>query len=248
MVSPWLVGSGTATTASHRLIAIPWAGAGAAALLPWRARLGPDTELVVVRLPGRESRFTEPRLTSIDEVVAGLLPAIRALAPLPTVLFGYSLGALIAFELARSLESCAAPVDLLAVGGSAAPHRLPGRERIAGLDDDRFAAAVRELDGTSNEIFDHPELLQLLLPLLRADFAMLENYRPMPGMSISCPISTFTGRSDPELHKPGVDAWADLTTGPVTHHRYDGGHFFLLNDSTSLLADLRADIRRHLNR
>lgn len=227
------------------MIAIPWAGAGAAVLLPWSERLGAETDLQIVRLPGRENRFTEPRMTSIDAVTAALAPVVRGLPPLPTALFGYSLGALIAFELARVLEAQGSPVRLLAVGGCAAPHQLPPRPPVSELDDAAFAATVRDLDGTPPEIFDHPELLALLLPTLRSDFTMLENYAPRPG-TVSCPIVTFTGRSDEELTDASVAAWAELSDQGAEHRYYDGGHFFLADSGNELLIDLRAELDRHV--
>lgn len=239
--TPALVDRGDASRARVRLVAVPFAGTGASAFLPWAPLLPPDILLTVARLPGRENRYREPRRTVMSEVVDELAPAIAA-SPLPVAVFGYSLGALIGYELALRLQSLDRPPVLLAVGGSNAPQvPRPGR-RLSELDDDAFLAAVRELEGTPAEVFEHAELLALVLPTLRADFTLLDGYRPADPPTLRCPVVTYAADRDPELTTAGIAAWADVTTGPTTPRRFAGGHFFFADDPGPLVARLAADV------
>jgi surfactin synthase thioesterase subunit len=244
LTSPWLVERNSASRPRVRIVAVPFAGSGASAFLPWSDLLPADVALAVVRLPGRESRFRDRPMTAMSEVVAQLAPAVRSLGNTPTVVFGYSLGALIGYELALSLTAAGSPPVLLAVGGAEAPHLERTFPSIANLDDAEFDKALRALGGTPDEVFEHPELLDIIRSTLRADFALLEAYsagnnppRPLP-----MPITTYCGRNDRELTPAGVSGWADLSSVSAAHREFAGGHFFLLDDPETLVGALLTDV------
>lgn len=242
-MSGWLVERGPTYGARARIVAVPFAGSGASALLPWAPLLPPDLALSVVRLPGRENRFRERHLTEMDEVVEQLLPHVLGDPLVPTVVFGYSLGALIAYELAVRLQAAGSPPLLLAVGGAQAPQLGPTTPPIAALGDAAFVAAVRDLGGTPAEVFEHPELLAMVLPTLRADFALVDGYRYAERPLLATPITTYSGEHDRELTRVGIERWGELTGAGCTHHTFDGGHFFLSVDPGPLVTRLVADIR-----
>ena len=245
MVTPWLVTRGSESSRARlRLVAVPYAGAGASAFLPWTQLLPPDIELAVVRMPGRENRYREKRLTDMDDVVDQLQQAVSSTEPaLPIAIFGYSLGSLIAYELAIRLHATGAGPILLAVGGSDAPHAPHPSLGLYNLDDDAFVAAIRALGGTPDEVFEHAELLKLLLPILRADFELLDGYRSSAHPPLDCPLVTYQGDSDSELTHAGMAAWAELSTGPHTARHFAGGHFFFVDDPDLLARRLAADVR-----
>jgi surfactin synthase thioesterase subunit len=242
VVSPWLVERGETARARVRILAVPFAGAGASALLPWASLLPADVALTVVRLPGRENRFRERQLTSMAAVIDELAPLVLAGSATPTVVFGYSLGAFIGYELTARLHDRGAPPVLLAVGGAGAPH-LPRRSAaLSTLNDAAFVRAIKDLEGTPPEVFEHPELLELVLPTLRADFALLDGYTAAPRPMLTTPIVTYSGADDPELTTSAVAGWGELTGAGIEHRRFPGGHFFLTPDPAALVAALLADI------
>jgi medium-chain acyl-[acyl-carrier-protein] hydrolase len=236
-VSDWLVSLGAeSAVARARIVALPWAGGGTAVYRRWPAVLPAEVSLHLVRLPGRESRMREAPLTDMDAVVDELAPLVTELLDRPTMIFGYSLGALVAYELtARLCAAGGAEPAVLAVGGCNAPH-LPRLHRpLSGLDDDEFVAALRDLQGTPPEVFEHRDLLALLLPALRADFLLLDRYRAPERPPLSIPVVTYSGTADLELTPEGVSRWSEITVAATTHHTFAGGHFFLAERPDAVL-------------
>ena len=176
--SPWLLNPAPKPGARLRLYCFPYAGAGASALHAWAKTLPREIEPLLVQLPGRESRLREAPFENmpalLDALAGALLPALRA----PYALFGYSLGALVAFEFARRLQQQSAPAPLrLLAAARRAPHLPNPDPPISQLPAEDFAAAVqRRYNGIPQVIWENPELLGLFLPTLRADIALGENY------------------------------------------------------------------------
>ena len=242
-MSRWLVEADGGSFPRRRIVCLPYAGGGASVYASWRGLLPPDVGLSVVRLPGRESRFREQPLTDVDAVVDQLASAVAPSSGEPWALFGYSLGALLAYELAVRLEQLrVGPPALLLVGGAEPPH-LPRRSPpLSGLPDEDFISALSALEGTPQEVFDHHELLRLVLPTLRADFTMLDGYRPRRNPPLACPIVTYSGEADRELDHRRVSRWSELTSASTMHRTFAGGHFFINDQSTELVATVHADL------
>ena len=220
-----------------RLICFPHAGGGTSAYRSWADALSPDIDLFAVLPPGRESRFDEPLVTQFADLVAA---AAAALHPLlddgPCVLFGHSLGAAVAYEVARLLQHGAATPSALIVSGRQAPH-LPSRRRpIAHLPDAEFIREVFALGGTPPEVASSQELVGLLLPMLRSDFTLAETYRPRPGAALTCPIIAVAGADDPCVDASGLQAWRDAGIGTFCSRLFPGDHFYLLDQRAPLLA------------
>ena len=182
-----------------------------------------------MRLPGREARLAEPPFTRADDLVPAVAEALEPLLDLPYALFGHSMGALAAFELARELRrrGRALPVRLL-LSGARAPERPNPDPPLGHLSDEDFLAEVRgRYDGIPGAVLENPELVQLLLPCLRADFAVFETYSYREEPSLDCPISAYGGLDDPRVSEDDLRAWSRQTTRPLTPRMFPGDHFFL---------------------
>lgn len=224
---------GTALT----VVCLPHAGAGAG---PFRA-LAPlfprDVSLMVAALPGRDHRMDEPAPSSWRRLLAPLLPPLMDLTS-PLLLWGHSMGALVAFELARHLERLGRPAAGVCLSGMAAPHISAEPPRSHLSDDELWQVAI-DLGGLSPDLQDGL-LKEVLLPVLRSDFRLVEDYRLQPGMPLSSPVLLVAGETDPEVSPDDVAAWQRLCTGQVTTAVLPGGHFAPLEraaEQTALLMD-----------
>ena len=181
---------GTGVDAPIRLVCFPYAGGGAHIYADWRTGLPPQVEVHAVQLPGRGRRFAEPALERLDAAVSDIVDALATLNDKPFMFFGHSMGALLAFETARALRrlGSAGPLRLLM-----SAYRAPQLERreppIRDLPEAAFIAKLREFEGTPPEVFANKELLELMLPVVRADFTLVETHRYRPELPLACPIS-----------------------------------------------------------
>ncbi|WFE40018.1 thioesterase domain-containing protein [Micromonospora sp. WMMD998] len=237
----WFVSAGSRPEAPVRLFCLPYAGAGASAFRHWPAAVGPGVEVLPVQLPGRENRIMEdPRFT-----VAEVADAIASRADRPYAIYGHSMGGRLGFEVVRELRRTGRPLPLrLYVGGARAPHVAgPGLfDGLSHADDDELLRRLRDGGGLSAELLDHPELVDLLLPLLRADFGRVDDYRYVPGEPLPVPIVAFAGDRDRAVTREQNAAWVEHTAAGFTLHELPGGHFFLHDRLAELAALIRADL------
>jgi medium-chain acyl-[acyl-carrier-protein] hydrolase len=186
----------------------------------------------------------EPPFSRLSLLVEALAEALVPLLDRPFALFGHSLGSLVSFELARRLRANhqARPVRLFVSAGPApqVPHRgLP----IHSLPEREFAAELHRLDGTPEELLNHKELMDVVLPSLRADFALYESYQYSSGPPLSCPISTFGGLNDQRVNRADLEAWRDQTSASFSIRMFPGDHFFLKSTQPLLLRALAHELR-----
>lgn len=217
------------------LVCLPFAGAGASFFKKWQPLAAPGLRIVAVQPPGREERFVDDPFTTVaevaDEARDRLLPA---LAPGERVaLFGHSLGAVLAYELAHRLAG-RVPVARLFVSGSPGPwqRRTDG---ATGLGDDEFLARVSRFAGYRHPAMDDPEMREMLLPLLRADVEMHESYAAVPGQALPVPVTAVRGRDDDLVDPAGCAQWARATTAGFDLVELDGGHMYLAEGEAALL-------------
>lgn len=221
-----------------RLLCLPPAGATARAYLDWPVPAW--VEVVPIELPGRGSRFVEQPRSDRD----GLLDAVRvgfreAASYGPYAVFGHSLGALVGYELSLDMQGEGSPPVCFMPAGAGAPH-LPARSRTGGMSDRELRAHLAWLGGTPGEVLDSDELMELLMPTLRADLAVAETYRPRTGAPLHCPITVFAGADDEEAPVENTAAWARYTSAGFAVHVLPGGHFFPNTDRTGLLRRIAA--------
>ncbi|GIE99518.1 thioesterase II family protein [Paractinoplanes rishiriensis] len=228
-----------------RLIGVPYAGAGAAAFHGWPAELPEWLELWAVRLPARETRIGEPPMADVHAVVAAVADALAGFDDTPYALYGHSMGALVAFELARELRRRGSPAPVrLCVSGRRAPQRADDLPGICHLPKPEFLAAVRRLNGIPEQLFDEPGLIDVLEPALRADFAVCERYRHTAEEPLATGLSVFGGDRDPTTDLEQLHAWRRQAAGPFVLRTYRGDHFFVHTRRRELLTDLVGDLGR----
>lgn len=211
------------------LLCLPFAGGGASAFRSWQGAFGPGIDVVPVQLPGRESRFREKPYDSMPDLVTALL---RELAPLrfsQIALFGYSMGALIAFNLALAMQNTGRAPAGLFVAAHRAPHRRRKLVKLHELDSASLWKALSQMGGTPPPVLESAELRQVFEPLLRADLALIENCPNLdcPAPVLDIPLAAFGGTSDMLLPKGELAAWRDVTTGQFSIKLVPGGHFVL---------------------
>lgn len=226
-----------------RLFCFPYAGGGTVIFRTWPDSLPEDVEVCSVRLPRRESRLREPPFDRCAPLVQTLAEAMLPYLNKPFAFFGHSMGALIAFELARYLRGRRNLVPHhLFVSGGRAPQLGFSRARIHQLPEDEFIQALRRFNGTPDEVLQNEEILGLLLPTLRADFAICEEYIYTPDAPLECPISTYGGQSDPEVREKELRAWREQTCGEFTLQLFPGNHFFLHTAHRQLLRAIAGEL------
>lgn len=210
------------------LFCFPHAGAGASAFRRWPDRVGAGIAPIPVQLPGRESRFREAPLEDGATAAAAFVAAAGPLLRRPFALFGHSMGALLAFEVASRLAACDGMRPHRLFVSAARPPHLPDPEPgVADLPDDRLIASLKRWGGVSDEMVAHPDLLPLLLPTLRADLrlcALLCSGRPA---ALDIPITAIGGAADPKIRPDEIAAWGELTSAPQETRILDAGHFYL---------------------
>jgi len=239
----WLAYREANPRARLRMFCFPYAGGGASAYRGWGASLPQEIEVCPVQLPGREGRLREPPFTRSEEMITAIADALTPWLDLPFVFFGHSMGGMIGFELTRELRRRGRTLPLhLFVSGRRAPQ-LPARdEPIHDLPEPEFIERLRELDGTPEEVLQHAELMKLLIPLLRADFAVNETYEYAEEPPIDIGISAFGGLGDVDVSRDDVEAWSVQTRGRFRMRMMPGGHFFLHNQKDLILESVARDL------
>jgi surfactin synthase thioesterase subunit len=228
---------------SHRkwkLYCFPYAGGASAIFNPWKKYLDRDIELNAVELAGRGKRIYDPLYNSIDEAVEDVYRIIKDdLHSSPFGFFGHSMGCIIAFELAHKLrDKCISQPSFIFFSGRGAPH-IPEKEKKNRhtLPDDKFREKILELGGTPKDFFEHPELLEVLLPMLRCDFKISETYQNRLEINpFDYPINVLIGKEE-DVTAEQMHGWKDLTNKICTMYYFPGGHFFI-NECVEQIVDI----------
>jgi medium-chain acyl-[acyl-carrier-protein] hydrolase len=206
----------------------PFAGGGATFYRPWAQLAPPSLAICPVQLPGREERLFEQPFDRMQPLVAAAADELLPFLDRRYALFGHSMGALVAYELAQALRARGAPAPLhLFVSGAPAPHRAAEIVPIFDLPEEPFMAALRRYGGLPDEVLQSRELLDLLLPRLRVDLAVTGTYVWSDRPPLAFPITAFGGEEDVTVSPDVVKAWREHTVAAFDAHMFPGGHFFL---------------------
>jgi medium-chain acyl-[acyl-carrier-protein] hydrolase len=231
--------------AALRLFCFHYAGGNAQVFQGWPGRLPHGVEIGAIQLPGRSDRLGEPhirRLLPLSRIVAQeLLPYLDK----PFVFFGHSLGALLCFETARSLrrENRRQPSHIF-VSATEAPHRRSMGESLSGLPKGALVKKLQEFNGTPIEVLQNDELLDLMLPTIRADFELCETYEYHPESPLECPMTIYGGLEDHKVEAERLAAWSEMTMGAFEIRMFPGGHFYLNSSRAIFLQNFAGDLLR----
>lgn len=233
--------------AKIRLVCFPYAGGSASIYFSWMNKFPDDVELAFIQMPGRGMRFGQPLYQSIDQLVDDVVNELTALPPKDLFFYGHSMGARVAYEVTLSLlrKKRHLPIHVV-VAGSIAPCVTGKIKRSYNLPDAEFIQHLTEIKGTPQEIISNSELMELVLPALRADFKIVETYFNDSAVVIPTRISVFSGKQD-DIDEIELKPWFTLFDVNDGITWFDGGHFFIKENSDELIAVLNRKIKSHLH-
>ncbi|MCX4769701.1 alpha/beta fold hydrolase [Streptomyces sp. NBC_01260] len=239
---PWIRRFHPAPEARARLVCFPHAGGSATYYFPVSRALSPAVDVLAIQYPGRQDRRNEPCVEDIEELAGLVVEELRPWGDVPLTLFGHSMGATLAFEVARRLEAAGTPPDTLFASGRRAPSRV--REETVHLaDDDRLIADISQLSGTDSAVLADPEILRMILPAVRSDYKAAETYRYRPGPPLGLDVVALAGDDDPQVTVDEAASWREHTTASFELKVFPGGHFFLDSHVAPVLDLIRARMR-----
>jgi len=242
--SPWFPFVRPTLRAHARLFCFPYAGGSAAVYRALSESVPPGVEVCPIELPGRATRSREQPFTHASLLAVGIAHAMRPLLDLPYAMFGYSLGALVAFEVARQLRREQRPLPAhLFVAARHAPD-LPSPQPTRYLRTDaELIEELRRLGGTPQEVLENEDLLRFLLPCLRADFTVDDTYVYREEPPLPCPLTALGGMEDQGVPRDSLEAWREHVSGACRAYLYPGGHFFLHHTAPQIADVIGAALR-----
>jgi surfactin synthase thioesterase subunit len=243
MAESWVVDLAGRRDAPLQLIVFPHAGGSAAAFASWRRLLPEELQLRVVEAPGHGRRLTEAAYDDMEPLVAQLGPMLAPLLARPTLFFGHSLGAAVAFATTTWLVTQRQPLPLhLFVSGRRAPSCPRARPPVAHLDDAALRRELARLGGTPAAVLADAELMSVFLPAIRADLHISEQFSAPPTVQVPCPLTAMVGTEDAEVGVAEVDAWRHHAGGWFRAHHLPGHHFYLQERGGPVLDTVLRDV------
>lgn len=236
-LAAWLGQDVTDSGAAFRLFCLPYAGGGAAIYHGWHAIAPDHIQVCAIELPGRGHRMAEAPFQRLVPMVRALASALRPLLDQPFAIFGHSMGGLIAFELARALRASGMPSPAhLFVSAIAAPGTLSTWHALRDAPDGEVKEELRALEGTPAALLENDDLMAVMLPIVRADFTVLETYEYRPDRPLDVPITVFGGMSDHVVPPWNLTGWRRESTRGSRLQMFPGGHFFLQSAANDVVA------------
>jgi medium-chain acyl-[acyl-carrier-protein] hydrolase len=232
-----------------RLFCFPYAGATAAVFRNWPRYLPSEIEVCAVQYAGRGSRLSEPLREDVVKIMNAVYSDLQPFLEKPFAFFGHSMGALVSYEFARRLQQEKKPEPLqLFVSGCTAPHVRIFNEPTYKLPELEFIAELRRLQGTPAEVLDNADLMQLMMPIIRADFKASQTYKYIPGPPLECSLRAFGGLKDEMVPREKLEAWREHTRGSFSAQMLPGNHFFLNTSESLLTRIIGQELLMHLNK
>ncbi|MEO1427753.1 MAG: thioesterase II family protein [Cyanobacteria bacterium J06633_8] len=231
--------------ADVRLFCFPYAGGSSTIFRPWLNKLPNNIEICPIELPGRGSKIQQAPFNRLEPIIKFLSLQIQPYLDKPFTFFGHSMGGLLSFELTRLLykEYKISPIHLF-ISARSAPQIIDSKPLIHTLPESEFINKLRDYNGTPDAVLQNKELMQLFLPILRADFAVLETYTYHHAPPLECPISVFGGLEDDKVSVEELEAWRTQTNHNFLLQMFSGGHFFI-NDYYSLLIEKISEMLKY---
>jgi medium-chain acyl-[acyl-carrier-protein] hydrolase len=240
----WILQPRASSSPAFRLFCFPHAGGGASFYSSWAEELPSAVDVCPVQFPGREHLHLVKPFSDLGSLVRELSTALRPYLDLPFAFYGHSMGALVSFELARQLRRQFLPQPChLFVSSHRAPQLIDSFSAIHELPDSEFLCQVQGLHGTPDAVLTNPELLELFIPLLRADFALCESYLYYEEPPLECSISCFGGIDDKRVTSEELAAWRDQTQQRLKLRLFPGHHFFLQSVRPLLLRVITQELK-----
>ena len=243
--NPWVIRINPKPRADIRLFCFPHAGGGASTFYSWSHALRDQPiDICSIQLPGRENRVNEEPIASLDSLIEALVEAVRPFTNKPFAFFGHSMGSLIGYELARWLikNHTEHPKHLFMSSGLA-PDQGHLREPLQHLSDADFLTALQARYGAfPAAVQSAPELMDILLPIFRADIAVLENYSHSSQTALNTPITVYGGKEDPTVPVDALKQWQMHTKEAFRMKVFEGGHFYWNNHRSELLRDITGQL------
>ena len=240
---PWIAFMTPRPAARFRLFCFPYAGGGAKIFREWGALFPPSIEVCPIELPGRGGRFRESPFKRMEPLVDALVHGLSDYLDKPFAFFGHSMGAALGFELSQALyDRRGLEAAHLFVSGRTAPQRQNNDSLIYDQPDAEFITAVVALEGTPQEVLESKELLELVLPILRADFELIGTYNYVPRRKLACPITALGGICDKGTSPEDIKAWNENTSGAFSMHMLPGNHFFLHSQARAIVRTIAANL------
>lgn len=227
--APWFLPLRPGKRGLVRLVCFPYAGGGSAVFRPWARLMPEEFELFCLQMPGREARLADSPRTDFPALAAEIAQALVKLPAMPTAFFGHSLGSLLAYEVAHLVQGFPASPRKLLLSGCSPPHvrrEEVDEEPVWQLSDDAFLEKIRELNGTPDEILQNAEMMDLIMPMLRADFRLADGIDPSP-RQVLAPICAFGGKEDSEASEEDIREWKHYSTAIFSYRMFPGDHFFI---------------------
>lgn len=228
-----------------RLVCFPYAGGGASAYYRWPELILPDLELIRITLPGHEHRIREPLVKNIGEIIEKVSDELRFITEEPYAMFGHSMGAIIAFETCREFRRKKLPLpDHLFAAGYRAPQLPDTDNPITHLPNHEFLEKVCAYGGMPQGILNNKELLDIFVPILKADYQIIESYQYAAEPPLNCSITTFGGIADQKVSSRQIVEWEKQTKKEFKSRFFDGGHFFIKNRESELVGEINLILKK----
>ncbi|MGV7211264.1 thioesterase II family protein [Oxalobacteraceae bacterium A2-2] len=246
-MSDWFIKLQHTRQARLRLFFFHYAGGGASIFRGWEKHFPREIDVFAVQSPGRENRYSAAPIACLETKVAALRQEIAPYLDLPAIFVGHSMGAMLAFELARALQAQGQGRLAHVVLSAARAMHLPRvKPLMAGLSHEDFIREIKMYSRTPHEILDNRDIMEVFMPMLRADFTLSESRVFDPEPRLAAPVTIFSGREDDAVPFADARAWNRLVTPAPAYVDFDGGHFFIHGDSARFIGEVQAVARRVL--
>jgi surfactin synthase thioesterase subunit len=246
--NPWIVKIKPNPSAKLKLFCLPFAGGSSVAYRDWANVMPTNVELCAIEIPGRGLRLAEPLVKNLPELVSRLADGIKDELDRPFIIFGHSMGAATGFELTHYLEEKFTQTpEHLFFSGRGAPHIAERDEPIHKLPRDKFIHKIQSYGGTPKEILAHEELMELVIPIIRADFEVCETYVYQEREPLNIPLTALGGLTDDSVTRDEVEEWKIHTKKEFNLRMFPGGHFYLQDQIPTLVQTIFRDLNKHFN-